>query len=162
MLQPQRSCLRPSEAHETGTTVSIASFALYGLYLLGYTSEAIAFKDWLEWSTAGRARDLRVVHSLGGERRLSEVEVPGLSGHKASRPVRIGNGAYSQFQLDVYGELMDSVHLYRKCVGEIDEWYLDYLSRDVRFVLDHWNDPDESVWNGAITKHATAKLSIRP
>ena len=73
------------------------------------------------------------------------MEVPGLSGHKDSRPVRIGNDAYSQFQLDVYGELMDSVNLYRKCVGERDEWYLDCLSRDVSFVLGHWNEPDESV-----------------
>jgi GH15 family glucan-1,4-alpha-glucosidase len=90
-------------------------------HLLGYTSEAIAFKDWLEWCTAGRARDLQIMYGLGGERRLSEVELTGLSGYKDSSPVRIGNGAYGQFQLDVYGELMDSAHLYRKYVGDIDE-----------------------------------------
>ncbi len=89
--------------------------------MLGYTSEAIAFKDWLEWCTAGRARDLQIMYGLGGERRLSEVELTGLSGYKDSSPVRIGNGAYGQFQLDVYGELMDSAHLYRKYVGDIDE-----------------------------------------
>ena len=123
-----------------------ASFALWALYLLGYTSEAIAFKDWLEWCTAGRARDLQIMYGLGGERRLSEVELPGLSGYKDSSPVRIGNGAYGQFQLDVYGEVMDSAHLYRKYVGDIDELYWDYLSRVVSFVLDHWNEPDEGVW----------------
>jgi len=123
-----------------------ASFALYGLFILGYTSEAIAFKDWLEWSTAGRARDLQIMYGLGGERRLSEFEIPELEGYRHSKPVRVGNGAAGQFQLDVYGELMDSAYLYRKYVGHVDEWYWEYLSRVVSFVLDHWREPDEGVW----------------
>lgn len=123
-----------------------ASFAIYSLFILGYTSEAVAFKDWLEWSTVGRARDLQIMYGLGGERRLSEIELPDLAGYKDSRPVRVGNGAYGQFQLDVYGELMDSAYLYRKYVGEIDEEYWEYLRRVIRFVLEHWREPDEGVW----------------
>ncbi|MCH9039730.1 MAG: glycoside hydrolase family 15 protein [Chloroflexi bacterium] len=123
-----------------------ASFALYGLFILGYTKEAVAFKDWLEWATVGRARDLQIMYGLGGERRLTEVELPDLAGYKHSRPVRVGNGAYGQFQLDVYGELVDSVHLYRKYVGAIDDSQWDYLLRVIAYVLDHWREPDEGVW----------------
>ena len=94
----------------------------------------------------GRARDLNIMYGLGGERRLTEVELPHLGGYRESRPVRIGNGAYSQYQLDAYGELMDSAHLYRKSIGPIDEEYWSYLLRVVEFVLDHWHEPDEGVW----------------
>ena len=128
------------------TWIRDASFALYALSILGYTAEARAFKDWLEWSTVGRARDLQVMYGLGGERRLSEVEISGLEGYRLSRPVRMGNGAYSQFQLDIYGEVMDSAHLYRKFGGEMDPKYWQYLRRVVDFVIDHWREPDEGVW----------------
>lgn len=128
------------------TWIRDASFALYGLFILGYTAEARAFKDWLEWSTAGRARDLQIMYGLGGERRLTETELPELDGYRGSRPVRTGNGAYSQFQLDIYGELLDSAHLYRKFGGEMDPEYWEYLQRVVAFVVDHWREPDEGIW----------------
>ena len=128
------------------TWIRDASFALYGLFILGYTAEARAFKDWLEWSTAGRARDLQIMYGLGGERRLTETELPELDGYRGSRPVRIGNEAYSQFQLDIYGELLDSAHLYRKFGGEMDPEYWEYLQRVVAFVVDHWREPDEGIW----------------
>jgi GH15 family glucan-1,4-alpha-glucosidase len=128
------------------TWIRDASFALYALSIIGYQDEARAFKEWLEWSTLGRARDLQIMYGLGGERRLTEVELTGLDGYKRSRPVRIGNAAYSQFQLDIYGELLDSAHLYRKFGGEIDPEYWTYLQRVVSFVIDHWREPDEGVW----------------
>ena len=128
------------------TWIRDATFALYSLSILGYRAEAQAFKEWLEWSTVGRARDLQVMYGLGGERRLTEVEIPELEGYRRSRPVRIGNGAYSQFQLDVYGEVMDSAHLYRKFAGEMDPEYWEYLRRVVRFVIDHWREPDNGIW----------------
>ncbi|NIW86486.1 MAG: glycoside hydrolase family 15 protein, partial [Gammaproteobacteria bacterium] len=95
-----------------------------------------AFKDWLEWSTVGRARDLQIMYGLGGERRLTEIELPELEGYRGSRPVRVGNAAYSQFQLDIYGEVLDSAHLYRKFVGGMDAQYWQYLQRVVDFVID--------------------------
>ena len=128
------------------TWIRDASYAIYGLFILGYTAEAKAFREWLEWSTVGRARDLQIMYGLGGERRLTEIEIPQLTGYRESKPVRVGNGAYSQFQLDVYGELMDSAYLYRKYVGDLDEEYWEYLLRVVRFVLGHWREPDEGVW----------------
>lgn len=128
------------------TWIRDASFAIYGLSILDYRQEAIAFRNWIEWATVGRARDLHIMYGLGGERRLTEVELPYLDGYRNSRPVRIGNGAYSQFQLDAYGELMDSAHLYRKSIGPIDEEYWSYLLSVVEYVLDHWNEPDEGVW----------------
>ena len=128
------------------TWIRDASFALYALSILGFTGEARAFKDWLEWSTMGRARDLQIMYALGGERRLSEVEIPELEGYQRSRPVRIGNAAYSQFQTDIYGEVLDSAHLYRRFVGGMDPDYWEYLLRVVAFVIDHWREPDDGVW----------------
>ena len=122
-----------------------ATFALYALSIIGYTEEAAAFKDWLEWSTAGRARDLQVMYGLGGERRLTEIEIPALDGYMGSRPVRIGNAAYSQYQLDIYGEVLDSAHILRRFGGDISE-YWEYLVRVVNFVIDHWREPDDGIW----------------
>ena len=122
------------------------SFAIYALSILGYKEEARAFRDWLEWSTSGRALDLQVMYGLGGERRLTEIEIPELDGYQRSRPVRTGNGAYSQFQLDAYGEVLDSAHLYRRFVGDLGLEYWEYLSRVVEFVIGHWQLPDEGIW----------------
>ena len=135
------------------TWIRDSSFALYALFILGYTAEAEAFKEWIEWSTAGRARDLQIMYGLGGERRLTQTELPELEGYRGSRPVRTGNAAYSQFQLDVYGELVDSAHLYRKFGGEVDPEYWDYLQRVVAFVIDHWQEPDDGIWETSVRQH---------
>ncbi|HIF43676.1 MAG TPA: glycoside hydrolase family 15 protein [Dehalococcoidia bacterium] len=128
------------------TWIRDATFAIYALSIIGYTGEARAFKNWLEWSTSGRARDLQVMYGLGGERRLTETEIPELEGYMNSKPVRIGNGAYDQFQLDIYGEIMDSAHIFRKFGGAVDADYWEYLRRVVNFVIDHWREPDEGIW----------------
>jgi len=128
------------------TWIRDATFALYPLSIIGCTGEARAFKDWLEWSALGRARDLQVMYGLGGERRLTEIEIPELKGYEKSRPVRIGNGAYSQFQLDIYCEIMDSAHIFRKFGGAVDPEYWEYLRRVVNFVMGHWKEPDEGSW----------------
>ncbi len=128
------------------TWIRDASFAIYGLHILGFEKEARAFKGWIQWATVGRAQDLHIMYGLGGERRLTEVELPDLAGYRDSTPVRIGNGAYDQFQLDAYGELMDSAHLYRRFIGPIDAEYWSYLLRVLNFVLENWREPDEGVW----------------
>ncbi|HEV8574832.1 MAG TPA: glycoside hydrolase family 15 protein, partial [Dehalococcoidia bacterium] len=128
------------------TWIRDAAFAIYALSIVGYRDEATAFKAWLEWSTAGRARDLQVMYGLGGERRLTEILLPELEGYRASRPVRIGNGAYRQSQLDIYGEVLDSAHLYRKFGGEMGDEYWEYLRRVVDFVIENWRMPDEGIW----------------
>ena len=128
------------------TWIRDATFAIYALSIIGYTGEARAFKNWLEWSTSGRARDLQVMYGLGGERRLTETKIPELEGYMNSKPVRIGNGAYDQFQLDIYGEIMDSAHIFRKFGGAVDADYWEYLRRVVNFVIDHWREPDDGIW----------------
>src|SRR5260370_18285995 len=82
-----------------------SAFTLYALFILGYTDEATAFMQWIERTTAGRAEDLQALYGVGGERLLPEVELSGLDGYRGSRPVRIGNGASTQFQLDIYGDV---------------------------------------------------------
>ena len=128
------------------TWIRDAAFALYALNIVGFVDEARAFKDWLERATAGRAADLQVMYGLGGERRLTEIELPHLEGYRRSRPVRIGNGAHSQFQLDIYGEVLDSAHLYRKYVGKLDDEYWEFCRDVAQFVIDHWKEPDDGIW----------------
>ena len=128
------------------TWIRDATFALYALNIVGFVDEARAFKDWLERATAGRAADLQVMYGLGGERRLTEIELPHLEGYRRSRPVRIGNGAHSQFQLDIYGEVLDSAHLYRKYVGGFDDEYWEFCRDVAQFVMDHWKEPDDGIW----------------
>jgi GH15 family glucan-1,4-alpha-glucosidase len=123
-----------------------ASFTLYALFSLGYTEEAEAFTQWLTRTTAGRAEDLQVVYGVEGERLLPEVEVGELEGYRSSRPVRFGNGATSQFQLDTYGEVMDTAWLYHRHGGRIRPEFWDFLTRTVQYVQAHWQEPDSGIW----------------
>ena len=128
------------------TWIRDATFALYSLFILGFTQTARAYQQWLDWSTAGRARDLQLMYGLGGERRLTEIELPELDGYRGSRPVRIGNEAQTQFQLDIYGEVVDTAYLYQRYVGELHEQQWAFLRRVADFVLDHWREPDDGIW----------------
>ncbi len=83
------------------------------MLLAGYTEEATAWRDWLLLAIAGSPEDLQILYSVTGARRLDEVELPWLPGYEKSAPVRTGNAADRQFQLDVYGEVMDTLHLAR-------------------------------------------------
>ncbi|HEY3078603.1 MAG TPA: glycoside hydrolase family 15 protein [Chloroflexota bacterium] len=123
-----------------------ASFTLYALYTLGYTDEARAFMGWLERTTAGRADQLQVVYGVGGERLLPEVELPGLEGYRGSRPVRIGNGSAMQFQLDIYGEVLDTAWLYHRHGGQIEPSLWRFLARLADFVGEVWTRPDDGIW----------------
>ena len=123
-----------------------SSLTLNALFAGGYRDEAHAYMGWLERTTAGRARALQIMYGVGGERFLPEVELDHLEGYRGSRPVRIGNGAASQFQLDVFGELLDTVWLYRQYGGEVDEIFWEFLTRVGGAVLDLWAQPDQGVW----------------
>lgn len=147
------------------TWIRDATFSLEALHNLGYMEEARAFKRWLEW-TAAYPEDLQIMYGLRGERWLTEFEVP-LEGYKWSKPVRVGNGAASQFQLDIYGEILDSAYIHRKVassVAEADNWeyesetdldpqdfntdpdYWGFLSAVVEFVIGNWREPDAGLW----------------
>lgn len=123
-----------------------AAFTLYALFILGYRSEARSFIDWLARTTAGRAEDLQVLYGVGGERLLPEVELDHLEGYRGSQPVRVGNGAARQFQLDVYGEALDTAHLWRKHGGRIEPEFWPFLRGCVECIRSRWRDPDEGIW----------------
>ena len=123
-----------------------ATFTLYSFMEAGYTEEAAAWSDWLLRAVAGDPSQLQIMYGAAGERTLTELELSHLAGYENSRPVRIGNAAATQFQLDVYGELMDAMHLARTkgLHPGPDSWSLQ--RHIVDFVREHWDDPDEGIW----------------
>ena len=123
-----------------------AALNLYALFSLGYGDEAHHFMEWIKRTTAGRADDLRVLYGVAGERLLQETELPMLDGYRGSRPVRIGNAAVEQLQLDVYGELVDTAWLYHRHGGDIDPLFWDFLRALVDVVIHRWTEPDQSFW----------------
>jgi GH15 family glucan-1,4-alpha-glucosidase len=123
-----------------------ATFTLYSLMLAGYTEEASEWSGWLLRAVAGDPAQLQTMYGAGGERRLEEIELPTLSGYEKSSPVRIGNAASKQLQLDVYGEIMAAMHLARQMKIETKpaDWRLQRHLID--FVEAHWTEPDDGIW----------------
>ena len=123
-----------------------ATFTLYALLLGGYVEEACAWREWLLRAVAGEPSELNIMYGLAGERRLTEVELSWLPGYRHSAPVRIGNAACEQFQLDVYGELMDAMHLARRGGLEPDEnaWWVERALTE--FLESAWREPDNGIW----------------
>ncbi|WP_371422570.1 glycoside hydrolase family 15 protein [Tardiphaga sp.] len=123
-----------------------ATLTLLALMDSGYFDEARAWRDWLLRATAGNPSQIQIMYGIGGERRLPEWEVPWLPGYEGSLPVRIGNGAAGQLQLDVYGELMDALHQAR-CGGLTESkqgWMLQ--SALIEHLESIWSKPDEGIW----------------
>jgi GH15 family glucan-1,4-alpha-glucosidase len=123
-----------------------ATFTLYSLMQSGFTEEASEWREWLLRAIAGDPAQLQIMYGLAGERRLTEFQMGHLSGYENSRPVRIGNAASEQFQLDVYGEVLDAMHLARTVginTGQ-DSWRLERLL--VKFVERNWGKPDNGLW----------------
>jgi GH15 family glucan-1,4-alpha-glucosidase len=123
-----------------------ATFTLNSLLLAGYNEEASAWREWLLRAVAGSPDDLQIVYGVTGARRLDEVELPWLRGYRNSKPVRIGNAASRQFQLDVYGEVMDSLHLARASdlKPHPDAWNVQLAL--MSFLESHWDQPDQGLW----------------
>jgi GH15 family glucan-1,4-alpha-glucosidase len=130
------------------TWIRDASFTVYALIRLGYTKEAGAFMNWVEKlcrDVKGHSR-LGIMYSIDGDRQLEEKILTGFEGYKKSGPVRIGNNAYSQLQLDIYGELMDSVYLYNKYGEPISYDFWKDLEKQINWLSKNWNQPDEGIW----------------
>ncbi|HEU0335564.1 MAG TPA: glycoside hydrolase family 15 protein [Gaiellaceae bacterium] len=123
-----------------------SSLTLNALFALGYTEEAEAYMGWLKRTTAGRAEELQIMYGVGGERFLPEVELDHLEGYRGSKPVRIGNGAARQFQLDVFGELLDAAWMYRVHGGVVDDVFWELLADVADTVLAKWPEPDQGIW----------------
>src|SRR3954452_11113039 len=120
-----------------------ATFALWGLYSLGFDWEA---RDFLYFVAEMAGNDgLQVMYGVGGERALEESILSHLRGYEDASPVRIGNGAYRQRQHDVWGAMLDSVYLHATRDG-LDEWLWPILVRQVEEALEHWKEPDRGIW----------------
>ncbi|MFD0275362.1 glycoside hydrolase family 15 protein [Kitasatospora sp. NPDC127111] len=130
-----------------------AAFCLYAMLRLGFTSEAEAFMGFLSGSGVLRCADpigpagpLQIMYGIDGRADLPEFELPHLEGYLGSAPVRVGNAATGQLQLDIYGALIDSVYLYDKWGKPISSGHWDELGAVVDWLCDHWDQPDEGVW----------------
>jgi GH15 family glucan-1,4-alpha-glucosidase len=123
-----------------------ATFTLYALMTCGFYDEATAWRDWLLRAVAGDPRQLQIMYGASGERRLPELELPWLPGYENSRPVRIGNTAVNQLQLDVFGEVMDALHVARRDshVANDDAWTLQVAMLQSLETL--WQEADEGIW----------------
>jgi GH15 family glucan-1,4-alpha-glucosidase len=123
-----------------------ATFTLLALINSGYTEEALAWHNWLLRAAAGAPANMQIMYGIMGQRRLLEWEAGWLPGYEGSRPVRVGNAAHAQLQLDVYGELIDAFHQWRMAALELDKgsWALECA------VLEHlaevWDLPDHGIW----------------
>jgi GH15 family glucan-1,4-alpha-glucosidase len=123
-----------------------ATFTLYSLMAAGYTDEACAWRDWLLRAVAGSPSDLQIMYGLAGERRLAEWEVGWLPGYEGASPVRVGNAASDQFQLDVYGELLDALYQARRVGLKEDEPAWGMEKAVLRFLEPAWQRPDDGIW----------------
>ncbi|HKS98642.1 MAG TPA: glycoside hydrolase family 15 protein [Rugosimonospora sp.] len=123
-----------------------STYTLQALQAAGYAEEAKAWRDWLLRAVAGDPEQLQIMYAIDGTRRLPEIELPWLSGYADSRPVRVGNAAADQLQLDVYGEVLDGLHLARQAgIGRRDEaWDLQVALLD--YLEDAWRQPDNGLW----------------
>ncbi|NJO41018.1 MAG: glycoside hydrolase family 15 protein [Cyanobacteria bacterium CRU_2_1] len=130
------------------TWIRDAAFTLYGLLRIGFTQEAAQFMNWIE----NRCRELnpdgslQIMYRIDGSHDLQEDVLNHFEGYRGSAPVRIGNGASKQLQLDIYGELMDSVYFYNKCAAPISYDLWMYLHRLIDWVCNNWQQEDEGIW----------------
>jgi GH15 family glucan-1,4-alpha-glucosidase len=137
-----------------------AAFTLYALAALGYGGEARRFSTYLPQVCATTYPDLQIMYGIGGEPDLAEQTLDHLDGYMQSRPVRTGNGAYTQRQIDVYGEVLDWAHLFQTLGGRFDRGAKKMLSTLADHVAAHWQDADQGLWEmrGPARHHVHGKM----
>jgi GH15 family glucan-1,4-alpha-glucosidase len=123
-----------------------ATFALLSLLRAGYRQEAQGWREWLLRAVAGSPAQMQIMYGVSGERRLTEVELPWLSGYEKSVPVRIGNAASSQFQLDVYGEVLATMFEADRAGIKMQEPDWALMVHLMKFLESNWQEPDEGIW----------------
>lgn len=139
-----------------------ATITLEALLRTGYTDEAKAWRLWLGRAIAGNPQDIQIMYGVAGERRLAEWEADWLPGYESSAPVRIGNAAAGQLQLDVYGEVIDALQLSCKS-GLHDDQHTWALQRSLLgFLEQHWNSPDEGLWRDLMQDGLLRRYELPP
>jgi GH15 family glucan-1,4-alpha-glucosidase len=123
-----------------------ATLTLYALLSSGYRNEARAWREWLMRAAAGHPSEMQIMYGLAGERRLTEYEIPWLPGYGGSRPVRGGNAAHEQLQLDVYGELMDALHAANRYGLEASPFAWSLQVNLLEYLETIWEQPDQGIW----------------
>jgi GH15 family glucan-1,4-alpha-glucosidase len=123
-----------------------SAFTIRSLAALGHVREADRFRRFVERTAAGSADEIQVVFGVGGERRLQEFEIPALEGYRGSKPVRVGNDAVGQIQLDVYGEILYLAWIWYRRGHEPDEDYWDFLVDVLNATVNKWHLPDQGIW----------------
>ena len=123
-----------------------ATFSLQALLGTGFVAEAKAWREWLLRAVAGDPSKLQIMYALDGRRHLPESEIPWLAGYQGSAPVRVGNAAAGQFQLDVWGEVLDGMHLSRSAGLAVEDAAWDVQRSLLDFLEGHWQEPDNSLW----------------
>ncbi|MBT1707758.1 glycoside hydrolase family 15 protein [Fulvivirgaceae bacterium PWU5] len=126
------------------TWIRDAAFTMYAFLRLGFTEEATAFLHWIHART--EEGKLYLMYTIDGRHELTERELPHLEGYKGSRPVRIGNGAQEQLQLDIYGELIDTIYIYNNQHHAITYEFWQCIVKQVECVIADWRKPDHSIW----------------
>lgn len=133
-----------------------SAYTIAALTRAGLIDDARAWRDWVLCALAGRPENLQIMYGISGERRIDEYELPLLAGYENSRPVRIGNAAYQQFQLGVYGETMGAIYFARLQGVEIDEPAWDMIAVLLDHVAKVWDKPDSGIWESrAQPRHYT-------
>jgi GH15 family glucan-1,4-alpha-glucosidase len=127
------------------TWIRDAAFTVYAFLRVGYTEEAVQFISFLE-DNCHIEKGLRVLYGIDGRREVPEIQLPHLDGYRGSRPVRIGNDAAEQFQLDVAGDLLDAIYLYDKYCEPLSHGLWNLVRGIAGWVCDHWTEKDEGLW----------------
>ncbi|MFO7303518.1 MAG: glycoside hydrolase family 15 protein [Acidobacteriota bacterium] len=123
-----------------------ATYTLYALMSNGFFDEARAWREWLLRAVAGRPSQVQIMYGIAGERRLPELELPWLAGYEGSAPVRIGNAASDQFQLDIFGEIADALHHARRFGLDFVESGWKFEQALLEYLETVWHEPDEGIW----------------
>jgi len=141
------------------TWIRDATFALWGMYSLGFDWEAVDFFSFIA-DIAEKDEDLQIMYGIGGESDLEEHNLSHLPGYANSKPVRTGNAAHSQTQHDVWGALLDSVYLHSKSANHLDSRIWPILAKQVTAALDNWRDPDAGIWEvrGPLQHFTSSKI----
>jgi GH15 family glucan-1,4-alpha-glucosidase len=144
------------------TWIRDSAFTLYALMRLGFTDEAAGFMTWLEarCHEAPDDRGLQVLYAIDGNPQIPETTLDHLDGYKGSRPVHVGNSAAGQLQLDIYGELMDSVYLYNKYGQTIGYDLWEALGRQLDWLEKHCQLPDAGIWESRCGLHRNTYSAV--